>query len=56
MQWSRMDLIAHVTSLLEQVISSEILPRFGKLHPRDVTAKITVGDPDDIVTTIDHRR
>ena len=48
-----MDLIQRVNKIIEDVISSIVMPSFRSLRPEDVHAKDTPGDPGDLVTIVD---
>jgi fructose-1,6-bisphosphatase/inositol monophosphatase family enzyme len=48
-----MYLIDAVSELLAEIVGEEILPRFRRLRAADVEAKVTIGDPEDIVTIVD---
>jgi fructose-1,6-bisphosphatase/inositol monophosphatase family enzyme len=47
--------VDRVTALLHQVVGEEILPRFRALAPHEIVEKATPGDPEDVVTAVDHR-
>jgi fructose-1,6-bisphosphatase/inositol monophosphatase family enzyme len=47
------DLIADVTRILDDVVSSVVMPSFRSLQPEDIQSKDTPGDPDDLVTIVD---
>jgi fructose-1,6-bisphosphatase/inositol monophosphatase family enzyme len=47
-------MIDRVSALLEEVVAEEVMPRFGALHEAEITGKPTPGDPDDVVTVVDH--
>jgi fructose-1,6-bisphosphatase/inositol monophosphatase family enzyme len=46
--------IEAVTRIIEEAAETLVLPRFAKLSSADIEAKATPGDPDDIVTIVDH--
>lgn len=50
-----MDLIQRVKKIVEDVVSSVVMPSFRALRPEDIHAKDTPGDPGDLVTIIDQR-
>lgn len=47
------DLIERVSAIIEDVVTSLVLPSFRSLRPEDIHSKDTPGDPDDLVTTAD---
>jgi fructose-1,6-bisphosphatase/inositol monophosphatase family enzyme len=47
-------LFDRVTDLLAEVVAEEVVTRFGRLLPGDVEGKLSIGDPDDLVTIVDH--
>ena len=48
-----MNLIDRVTTIIEDVVASIVMPSFRSLRPEDIHAKDTPGDPDDLVTIVD---
>lgn len=44
----------HVTAILRQVADTIVLPSFRALRPEDIRSKATAGDPEDLVTVVDH--
>src|SRR5687767_1580295 len=46
--------VARVTALIRLVADTVVLPSFRSLRPEDIQSKATAGDPDDVVTTVDH--
>lgn len=48
-----MDVIGRVSGILDEVVSSVVLPSFRSLEPHDIQPKDTPGDPDDLVTIAD---
>jgi fructose-1,6-bisphosphatase/inositol monophosphatase family enzyme len=49
-----MDLIRAVSEILQETALEEVIPRFGQLQTTDIGTKCTEGDPNDIVTIVDH--
>lgn len=47
------DLNGRVTHIIQDVISSIVMPSFRSLRPEDIHAKDTPGDPGDLVTIVD---
>jgi fructose-1,6-bisphosphatase/inositol monophosphatase family enzyme len=47
------DLIERVTKIVQDVVSSVVMPSFRWLRPEDIHSKDTPGDPDDVVTIVD---
>jgi fructose-1,6-bisphosphatase/inositol monophosphatase family enzyme len=47
------DLIDRVTTLVQNVVASVVMPSFRSLRPEDIHSKDTPGDPDDLVTVVD---
>ena len=47
--------IAAVSRLLDDAAQTFVLPRFAKLSGTDIEAKVTAGDPEDIVTVVDQQ-
>jgi fructose-1,6-bisphosphatase/inositol monophosphatase family enzyme len=47
------DLIDRVTTLVQNVVASVVMPSFRSLRPEDIHSKDTPGDPDDLVTIVD---
>jgi fructose-1,6-bisphosphatase/inositol monophosphatase family enzyme len=43
-----------VTGLIQEIAQTAVLPRFRQLLHGEVEKKVTPGDPDDIVTVVDH--
>ena len=48
-----MSLIDRVSGLLAEVVAEEVMVRFRALEASDLEAKISAGDPDDLVTAVD---
>jgi fructose-1,6-bisphosphatase/inositol monophosphatase family enzyme len=48
-------MIDRVTTLVEQVIAEELIPRFRALRDEDILHKASRGDPGDVVTVVDQR-
>lgn len=48
-----MDLIDRVSTLVQNVVASVVMPSFRSLRPEDIHSKDTPGDPDDLVTIVD---
>ena len=48
-----MDLLQRVNKIIEDVVSTIIMPSFRALRPEDIHAKDTPGDPADVVTIVD---
>ena len=48
-------LIDRVRQLLAEVVAEEVLGRFRQLAAHEIEAKPTAGDPEDLVTVVDHR-
>ena len=46
--------VGRVTALIRLVADTVVLPSFRSLRPEDIQSKTTAGDPDDVVTTVDH--
>jgi fructose-1,6-bisphosphatase/inositol monophosphatase family enzyme/RimJ/RimL family protein N-acetyltransferase len=46
-------MIQDVTDVVRRAVDSVVMPSFRMLRPEDISAKNTVGDPDDIVTITD---
>ena len=44
-----------VASIIRDIAASEIMPLFGSLAPDQIAHKDTPGDPEDVVTQVDHR-
>jgi fructose-1,6-bisphosphatase/inositol monophosphatase family enzyme len=42
-----------ITTLLEEVAHTVVLPRYRRLASHEITAKVTEHDPDDMVTVVD---
>lgn len=42
-----------VAAILQNVVSSVVMPSFRALRPEDIHSKDTPGDPDDLVTIVD---
>jgi len=49
------DLIQRVNKIVDDVVSSIVMPSFRALRPEDIHAKDTPGDPEDLVTIIDQQ-
>jgi fructose-1,6-bisphosphatase/inositol monophosphatase family enzyme len=47
-------LIDRVSGLLAEVVAEEVMPRFRLLAAEEIVSKVTEGDPDDLVTAVDH--
>jgi fructose-1,6-bisphosphatase/inositol monophosphatase family enzyme len=45
--------IDRVTELLEEAIAELVLPRLGRLEPHDIQVKGSVGEVEDLVTSVD---
>jgi fructose-1,6-bisphosphatase/inositol monophosphatase family enzyme len=45
--------IDRVTALLEEAIAELVLPRVGRLEPHDIQVKASVGEVEDLVTSVD---
>lgn len=45
--------VDRVSQLLRQVVVDEVLPAFGRLRPDQIEHKQSVGDPDDVVSSVD---
>jgi fructose-1,6-bisphosphatase/inositol monophosphatase family enzyme len=50
-----MALADRVATIIRDVAATEVMPRFGTLAPDHIARKVTPGDPEDIVTLVDHR-
>ena len=46
--------VEHVTAIVQQVADTIVLPSFRTLRPEDIRSKATPGDPEDLVTIVDH--
>lgn len=49
-----MSLVDRVSALLAEVVAAEVTGRFGALAASDIEAKASAGDPEDLVTAVDH--
>src|SRR5688572_5645841 len=47
--------IEAVSRLIDEAVQAFVLPRFAKLSSTDIEAKVTAGDPADIVTIVDQQ-
>lgn len=47
-------LVQRVSDIVRGVAASVVMPSFRSLRPEDVQAKQTPGDPEDLVTIVDH--
>jgi fructose-1,6-bisphosphatase/inositol monophosphatase family enzyme len=47
------DLIERVSRIIQDVVTSVVMPSFRSLSPEDIHSKDTPGDPDDLVTIVD---
>lgn len=45
---------ARVTAVVRHAADSVVLPSFRSLRPEDIRSKATAGDPEDLVTIVDH--
>ena len=50
-----MPLADRVAEIIRGIAAAEVMPRFGTLAPDHIAHKVTPGDPEDIVTLVDHR-
>ena len=48
------DLMNRVTAIVTGVIDTIVMPSFRTLRPEDIFRKDTPGDPEDLVTVVDH--
>ena len=48
-----MDLVDRVNALVQQVVTTVVMPSFRSLRPEDIHSKDTPGDPEDLVTIVD---
>jgi fructose-1,6-bisphosphatase/inositol monophosphatase family enzyme len=48
------DFIEHVSRIIQDVVTSVVMPSFRSLRPEDIRSKDTPGDPDDLVTIVDN--
>jgi fructose-1,6-bisphosphatase/inositol monophosphatase family enzyme len=47
-------LIERVSTIVQDVVTSVVMPSFRSLRPEDIHSKDTPGDPDDLVTIVDN--
>jgi fructose-1,6-bisphosphatase/inositol monophosphatase family enzyme len=47
------DLVERVNTIIQDVVTSVVMPSFRSLRPEDIHSKDTPGDPDDLVTIVD---
>jgi len=47
--------IEAVTTLLDEIAQSVIMPRFSRLSSEEIESKSTPGDPEDLVTVVDRQ-